>query len=72
MEKGRYRVDRNMRLNEGNLLLSIGDQFSITDLLDDNNVRLLFHNKSTIVDQDVLAIGSSHLNLNLQLITSSS
>ncbi len=71
MEKGRYRVERNMRLNEGNLLLSIGDQFSITDLLDDNNVRVLFHNKSSIVDQDVLAIGSTQLNLNLQLTTSS-
>ncbi|NQY37271.1 MAG: hypothetical protein HRT37_20385 [Alteromonadaceae bacterium] len=71
MEKGRYRVERNMRLNEGNLLFSIGDQFSITDLLDDNNVRVLFHNKSSIVDQDVLAIGSTQLNLNLQLTTSS-
>lgn len=71
MEKGRYRVERNMRLNEGNLLLSIGDQFSITDLLDDNNVRVLFHNKNSIVDQDVLAIGSTQLNLNLQLTTSS-
>ena len=72
MNKGRYRVDRNMRLNEGNLKLSIGDQFNITDLLDNNSVKVLFHNESVIVDQNILAIGSTPLNLKLQLTKFSS
>ena len=68
MQKGRYKVDRNMRLNDGNLMLSKGDQFNITNILEDDKVKVIFHDESFIVDDRVLVIGSSPLNLDQQLI----
>ena len=57
-----------MRLNDGELMLCKGDQFNITNLLENDKVKVIFHDETFIVDNNVLAIGSTPLELNQQLI----
>ena len=70
MQKGRYKADRNMSLNDGDLMLAIGDQFNITNLLENDQVKLRFHDQSFIVDHSVLSIGSTPLDLSQALTKS--
>lgn len=70
MQKGRYKVDRNMSLNDGSLMLAIGDQFNITNLLENDQVKVCFHAQSFIVDHSVLSIGSTPLDVSQALTKS--
>ena len=68
MQTGRYKVDRNMCLNDGNLVLSVGDQFNITNVLEQDKIKMSYHDQYFIVDASILSIGSSPIKLTQQLI----
>jgi len=54
VEIGHYMSKTNIHLHDDNVKIAFGDEFDITDLLKNNQVEILYHQKSYTFNMDVL------------------
>ena len=54
VEIGHYMSKSNIQLRDDNVKIAFGDEFDITDLLINNQVEILYHQKTYTFDMDVL------------------
>ncbi|WP_114327366.1 hypothetical protein [Candidatus Colwellia aromaticivorans] len=51
---GHYMSKTNIHLRDDNVKIAFGDEFDITDVLKNNQVEILYHQKNYIFNMDVL------------------
>jgi len=51
---GHYMSKTNIDLRDENVKIAFGDEFDITELLKNNQVEILYHQKNYIFNMDIL------------------
>jgi len=51
---GHYMSKANIHLRDDNVKIAFGDEFDITDILKNNQVEILYHQKNYTFSMDVL------------------
>jgi len=54
VEIGHYMSKTNLYLRDDNVKIAFGDEFDITDVLKNNQVEILYHQKNYTFNVDVL------------------
>jgi len=54
VEIGHYMSKTNINLRDENVKIAFGDEFDITELLKNNQVEILYHQKNYIFNMDIL------------------
>jgi len=54
IEIGHYLSKTNIHLRDDNLKIAFGDEFDITNVLKNNQVEILYHQKNYIFDRGIL------------------
>ncbi len=54
VEIGHYMSKTNIHLRDDNVKIAFGDEFDITDVLKNNQVEILYHQKNYTFNRDVL------------------
>ncbi len=54
VEIGHYMSKTNIDLRDENVKIAFGDEFDITELLKNNQVEILYHQKNYIFNMDIL------------------
>ena len=56
VEIGHYMSKTNLYLRDDNVKIAFGDEFDITDVLKNNQVEILYHQKNYTFNLDVLDV----------------
>ena len=54
VEVGHYMSKTNIHLRDDNVKIAFGDEFDITDVLKNDQVKILYHQKNYTFNRDVL------------------
>jgi len=54
IEIGHYLLKTNINLRDDNVKIAFGEEFDITNVLKNNQVEILYHQKNYTFDRDIL------------------